>query len=62
VLDGTFGAVDCAVTRSLDAQIEYDSEKWNAGVGLGLFGGLRIRAALLHMESLSLGAGWSHRL
>ena len=62
VLDGVFGAMDCELARWLRVQIENDSEKWNAAVGLSAFEGFRVRAALLHMESLSLGIGWSHTL
>jgi exopolysaccharide biosynthesis protein YbjH len=59
VLDGTFGAAELAPLPWMRAQLEYDTEKWNAGLGLSPWAGLRLRAALLHMESLSLGAGWS---
>jgi hypothetical protein len=59
VLDGTFGAAELSPLSWLRAQLEYDSEKWNAGLGLNPWAGLRLRAALLHLQSLSLGAGWS---
>jgi hypothetical protein len=59
VLDGAFGAVELAPWPWLRGQLEYDTEKWNAGVGLSPWAGLRLRAALLNLESLSLGAGWS---
>jgi hypothetical protein len=59
VLDGTFGAAELAPLPWMRAQLEYDSEKWNAGLGLNPWAGLRLRAALLHLQSLSLGAGWS---
>ena len=59
VLDGTFGAAELSPLPWLRTQIEYDTEKWNAGLGLSPWAGLRLRAALLHLESLSLGAGWS---
>jgi hypothetical protein len=62
VLDGAFGAAELAPLPWMRAQVEYDTEKWNAGLGLSPWAGLRLRAALLHMESLSLGAGWSLRL
>jgi hypothetical protein len=62
VLDGVFGAVECEFPRWLRVQVENDSEKWNAGLGFTAFGDFRVRAALLHMESLSLGIGWSHTL
>ena len=62
VLDGTFGAAEVAPWAWLRAQVEYDTEKWNAGVGLSPIAGLRLRAALLHLESLSVGVGWSHGL
>ena len=47
------------VREKQQAQIEYDTEKWNAGLGLSPWAGLRLRTALLNGESLSLGAGWS---
>ena len=62
VLDGAFGAAEVAPWAWLRAQVEYDTEKWNAGVGLSPVAGLRLRAALLHLESLSVGVGWSHGL
>ncbi len=62
VLDGAFGALECEFPRWLRVQVENDSEKWNAGLGLGAFGGLSVRAALLHLNSLALGIGWSHKL
>ena len=58
-LDGAFGALELSPVRWASAQIEYDTEKWNSGLGVSLPFGLRARAALLHMESLSVGAGWS---
>jgi hypothetical protein len=59
VLNGAFGAAEISPLPWLRGQLEYDSEKWNAGLGLNPWAGLRLRAALLHLESLSLGAGWS---
>jgi len=59
VLDGAFGAAELSPLPWLRGQLEYDSEKWNAGLGLSPWAGLRLRAALLNLESLSLGAGWS---
>jgi hypothetical protein len=59
VLDGGFGAAELAPWPWLRGQLEYDTEKWNAGLGLSPWAGLRLRAALLNLESLSLGAGWS---
>jgi hypothetical protein len=59
VLDGAFGATELAPWPWLRAQLEYDTEKWNAGLGLSPWAGMRLRAALLNGESLSLGAGWS---
>ena len=62
VLDGAFGALEVSPRGWLRAQLEYDSEKWNAALGCSPAAGFRFRAALLHLESLSLGAGWSYRL
>jgi len=62
VLDGAFAAAETAPWHWLRAQMEYDSEKWNAGVGVSPIAGLRVRAALLNLESPSVGVGWSHRL
>jgi hypothetical protein len=41
---------------------EYDTEKWNVGVGVDLGYGLRFRAAALNLETLSGGVGWFHEL
>ena len=62
ILDGAFGAAEFSPWAWLRAQFEYDTEKWNAGVGVNPIAGLQLRAALLNMESPSLGAGWSHKL
>ncbi len=61
-LDGGFGAIELSPWRALAAQVEYDSDKWNAAMGLALPFGIRIRAALLHLDSPSLGAGWAATL
>jgi hypothetical protein len=58
-LDGTFGAFELSPWRRVAPQIEYDTEKWNAGLGLALPFGIQLHASLLHLESLALGAGWS---
>jgi hypothetical protein len=62
VLDGFFGAGELSPRPWLRTQLEYDSEKWNVGIGLRPVAGLQLRAALLHMESVSVGAGWSQSL
>jgi len=62
VLEGAFGAAELSPWPWLRAQVEYDSEKWNAGLGVSPGAGFRIRAALLNMESAEVGAGWSHKL
>lgn len=59
VLDGLFGGIEAHLWRILRLQLEYDSEKWNAGIGVAPGFGLRFRVALLDLESLSAGAGWS---
>lgn len=58
ILDGTFGAVEVSPWRFVAAQLEYDTEKWNAGLTLAPGFGLELRAAALHLESLSVGLGW----
>lgn len=62
VLDGTFGALEIVPTRFVRVQAEYDTEKWNIGLGLSPGAGFRIRAALLDLESFTIGAGWAHTL
>jgi hypothetical protein len=57
-LDGAFGAAEVSPWRLLAAQIEYDSEKWNVAVAVPAPFGIRLRAAMLHLQSLSLGAGF----
>lgn len=59
VLDGAFGALEAVPTRFARLQAEFDSEKWNAAIGLSPGAGFRIRAVLLNLKSLSYGAGWS---
>jgi hypothetical protein len=61
-LDGAFGAVEADFLRFVDVSLEYDTEKWNAALGVEPGLGLRARAALLDMKHLSFGAGWSVRL
>jgi hypothetical protein len=62
VLDGGFGAFEVSPWRAVAAQVEFDSEKWNVGIGVALPYGLRLRAAALDLETLSVGAGWTHEL
>ena len=62
VLDGTFGALEFDPTRFARVQAEYDTEKWNIGLGLSPGAGFRVRAALLNLESFTVGAGWAHTL
>jgi hypothetical protein len=62
VLDGAFSAIEVSPWRAVAARFEYDTEKFNVGLGVELGFGLRIRAAALNMESLSAGVGWHHRL
>ncbi len=59
---GTFGAVEVTPWRMLVAQLEYDTEKWNLGVAVPAPYGIRFRAALLHMQSVSLGVGLGYSL
>jgi hypothetical protein len=59
VLDGAFGGFEMQPWRALRLQVEHDSEKWIAGLGLEPGFGFRIRVAALGLESLSAGAGWS---
>ena len=61
-LDGAFGALEVSPWRAVAAQLEYDTEKWNAALALPLPFGLRMRGALLHLQSLAFGAGFSHPL
>lgn len=62
VLDGAFGAAEIDPTRFLRVQAEYDTEKWNAGLGVLPGAGFRIRAALLNLESVAWSVGWAHTL
>ena len=62
VLDGGFGALEVSPWRAVAARIEYDTEKWNVGIGVALPFGLRLRASALNLETLSAGAGWTHEL
>jgi hypothetical protein len=62
VLDGSFGAIEVSPWRAVAAQFEYDTEKMNVGLGINLGFGLRLHAAALNMESLSVGVGWHHKL
>lgn len=61
-LDGAFAAAELSPWSWLRTQVEYDTEKWNVGVGLSPVSGLKLRAALLNLESPSIGAGWSHSM
>jgi hypothetical protein len=59
LLDGVFGAVEVQPWEGFRLQAEYDSEKWNAGVGFEPGFGIRLRLVALDLEILSAGAGWS---
>jgi hypothetical protein len=64
VLDGGFGAFEVSPWRVVAARIEYDTEKWNTGIGVALRYGIRLRAAALNqdLETWSVAAGWYHEL
>ena len=61
-LDGGFGAAELSATPWARIQVEYDSEKWNAGLGLAPGAGFQVRTALLNLDTFTLGASWSHPL
>jgi hypothetical protein len=58
-LDGAFGALEASLWGPMAASVEYDTEKWNAALGVDVGYGFRTRAALLDGRHLSFGAGWS---
>lgn len=62
VLDGGFGAIEISPWRAVATRVEYDSEKWNVGIGVELPFGFGLRAAALNLETLSAGVGWTHEL
>ena len=62
VLDGGFGAIEVSPWRVVAVRAEYDSEKWNLGSGVVLPLGLQLRVSMLNLETLSVGAGWTHKL
>src|SRR5207244_36467 len=62
VLDGCFGALEASPWNRLAAQLEFDSEKWNAGLQFKAPFGFRVRADLLGLTSLSAGVGWQRHL
>lgn|SRR5262245_52658867 len=61
-LDGAFGAVETGFWRFVDVSLEYDTEKWNAALGVEPGLGFRARVALLDIQHVGFGAGWSVRL
>lgn len=61
-LDGAFGAFEWSPWPRLVAQLEYDTEKWNLGAAVHGPFGIQLRAALLHVQSLSVGVGLGHSL
>ncbi|TMQ71502.1 MAG: YjbH domain-containing protein, partial [Candidatus Eisenbacteria bacterium] len=61
-LDGGFGAAEASVWRPLAVAVEYDTEKWNAGLAISGPLGFKARATLLKGGFVSLGGGWSVRL
>jgi hypothetical protein len=60
-LDGGFGAFEISAFDAA-AQVEYDTEKWNAALAARLPWGLRVRAALLGMTHASFGGGFHFAL
>lgn len=58
-LDGAFGAVEVTHRWPVALAVEYDTEKWNAGLGVDVALGIRTRVALLDWQHVSLGVGWS---
>jgi hypothetical protein len=57
-LDGLFGAYGVSAWQRLEAAVEYDTEKFNAMLGVNLVYGFRARVAALDLKHMSLGAGW----
>ena len=57
-LDGVFGAAEVSRSHAPALQLEYDSEKWNVALAVPTRYGFRLRAALLHLQTPSIGAGW----
>ncbi len=57
-LDGAFGALEVSPWRPVALAVEHDSEKVNASIHARLWGGARVRGALLDLEHPAFGAGW----
>jgi hypothetical protein len=58
VLGGGFGALELSAWGPMAFSVEYDTEKWNAALGLDSGFGPRLRGALLDGHP-AFGAGWS---
>ncbi len=56
-LDGAFGAAEISPWHVAALQIEHDGEKWNVALAVPTRFGIRLRAALLHLQTPSFGGG-----
>jgi len=62
LLDKEFGGIELKVGSWASGILEYDSEKWNAGLRLRAFSRLSAQVGVLHMEVLSGGLAWTQQL
>jgi hypothetical protein len=61
-LDGGFGAVELALGKLATPVVEYDSHRWNAGVGIHLGPYVHLRVAWFDLKYAALGCGLSWTL
>ena len=56
---GIFGGLSVEFFDIISLMAEYDSEKFNGGIGFDLFNHIQVLFALLHFDSFSCGASFS---
>jgi hypothetical protein len=62
VLDGWFGGLEVRPWPWAAARLDFDTEKWNSGASLTVADRLSLDLVLLHLDTVSGGVHWTHRL
>jgi hypothetical protein len=60
VLDGSFGGIEVTAFSRLSVLLDFDTEKWNSGIRLGV-SRFAATVALLGLDTFSGGMTWTHR-
>ena len=59
VLDGVFGGIEVKFWHRASLIVDLDTEKVNSGIRLTIFDRVSLHMALLNLETISGGVGWT---